>query len=143
MIYIVRARVLELDDRIEGLARSLEALDKDLEFLGRRTRLDEIDGEILGLEAQAADLARRRDRLWVLSRPLSGFAETFSQYIMEVAPGGGSDRPETDPGAEGVLFVVDGTARIVLDGTAHCPMLDRPDALSSTVLDFLATAGPL
>lgn len=26
-------------------------------------------------------------RLWVLSRPLSGFAETFSQYIMEVAPG--------------------------------------------------------
>ncbi len=36
-------------------------------------------------------------RLWVLSRPLSGFAETFSQYIMEVAPGGGSNRPETDP----------------------------------------------
>jgi uncharacterized protein YhaN len=63
-----RARVLELDDRIEGLARSLEALDKDLEFLGRRTRLDEIDGEILGLETQADDLARRRDRLWVLSR---------------------------------------------------------------------------
>lgn len=27
-------------------------------------------------------------RLWVLARPLSGFAETFSQYIMEVAPGG-------------------------------------------------------
>ena len=41
-------------------------------------------------------------RLWVLSRPLSGFAETFSQYIMEVAPGGGSDRPEPDQGAEGV-----------------------------------------
>ena len=38
-------------------------------------------------------------RLWVLARPLSGFAETFSQYIMEVAPGGGSDRPEADPGA--------------------------------------------
>src|ERR671926_324669 len=47
-------------------------------------------------------------RLWVLSRPLSGFAETFSQYIVEVAPGGGSDRPETDPRAEAVLFVVDG-----------------------------------
>ena len=39
-------------------------------------------------------------RLWVLARPLSGFAETFSQYIVEVGPGGGSDRPETDPGAE-------------------------------------------
>ena len=33
-------------------------------------------------------------RLWVIARPLSGFAETFSQYIVEVAPGGGSDRPE-------------------------------------------------
>ncbi|HFC05611.1 MAG TPA: (S)-ureidoglycine aminohydrolase, partial [Rhizobiales bacterium] len=26
-------------------------------------------------------------RLWVLARPLSGFAETFSQYIVEVGPG--------------------------------------------------------
>lgn len=58
-------------------------------------------------------------RLWVLSRPLSGFAETFSQYIMEVAPGGGSDRPETDPGAEGVLFVVEGTAEITISGDRH------------------------
>ena len=55
-------------------------------------------------------------RLWVLSRPLSGFAETFSQYIMEVAPQGGSERPETDPQAEGVLFVVEGTARITISG---------------------------
>ena len=43
-------------------------------------------------------------RLWVLSRPLSGFAETFSQYIMEVQPGGGSDTPETDPEAQGVVM---------------------------------------
>ena len=47
-------------------------------------------------------------RLWVIARPLSGFAETFSQYIVEVQPGGGSDRPETDPAAEAVLFVVEG-----------------------------------
>ena len=58
-------------------------------------------------------------RLWVLSRPLSGFAETFSQYIMEVSPGGGSDRPETDPSAEGVLFVVEGNGRIVIAGQPH------------------------
>ena len=38
-------------------------------------------------------------RLWVLARPLSGFAETFSQYIMEIAPGGGSDAPEPESGA--------------------------------------------
>jgi (S)-ureidoglycine aminohydrolase len=43
-------------------------------------------------------------RLWVIARPLSGFAETFSQYIVEVSPGGGSERPETDPTAEAVLF---------------------------------------
>ena len=28
--------------------------------------------------------------MWVLARPLSGFAETFSWYVVEVAPGGGS-----------------------------------------------------
>ena len=55
-------------------------------------------------------------RLWVISRPLSGFAETFSQYIMEVQPGGGSDRPETDPEAEAVLFVVEGSATLTVNG---------------------------
>ena len=50
-----------------------------------------------------------RDTLaWVIARPLSGFAETFSQYVVEVKPGGGSDRPEPNPEAEGVLFVVSG-----------------------------------
>lgn len=58
-------------------------------------------------------------RLWVLSRPLSGFAETFSQYIMEVAPGGGSDRPETEAGAEGVLFVVEGGVALTIEGKRH------------------------
>ncbi|TQL70549.1 (S)-ureidoglycine aminohydrolase [Nocardioides albertanoniae] len=58
-------------------------------------------------------------RLWVIARPLSGFAETFSQYIVEVSPGGGSDRPELDPGAEGVLFVVDGRLDLSLEGTSH------------------------
>ena len=33
-----------------------------------------------------------KTRVWILSRPLSGFAETFSQYIMEVEPGGGSEQ---------------------------------------------------
>src|ERR1700761_3105455 len=54
-------------------------------------------------------------RAWVIARPLSGFAETFSQYIMEVFPGGGSSRPEADPGAEGVLFVVAGHATLTVD----------------------------
>ncbi|WP_417770428.1 bifunctional allantoicase/(S)-ureidoglycine aminohydrolase [Stappia sp.] len=60
-----------------------------------------------------------KSRFWVLSRPLSGFAETFSQYIAEVQPGGGSSRPETDPRAEAVLFVVAGRMRLSLAGAAH------------------------
>ena len=58
-------------------------------------------------------------RLWVIARPLSGFAETFSQYIMEVAPGGGSDQPETDDRAQAVLFVVEGNATLTVNGTTH------------------------
>ena len=58
-------------------------------------------------------------RLWVISKPLTGFAETFSQYIVEVSPGGGSDRPETEPGVEAVLFVTSGELTLTLDGTEH------------------------
>ncbi len=60
-----------------------------------------------------------KTRLWVLARPLSGFAETFSQYIVEVAPGGGSERPEDEPGAEAVLFVVQGQVTLTIEATAH------------------------
>jgi (S)-ureidoglycine aminohydrolase len=58
-------------------------------------------------------------RGWVLARPLSGFAETFSQYIVEVGPGGGSDRPDDDQRAEAVLFVVDGTPTLTVEGRDH------------------------
>ncbi|OPY94599.1 (S)-ureidoglycine aminohydrolase, partial [Bradyrhizobium sacchari] len=52
-------------------------------------------------------------RVWVLARPLSGFAETFSHYLMDIAPGGGSDMPEPDDDAEGALFVAGG--KLVLE----------------------------
>ncbi|MFA5539604.1 MAG: bifunctional allantoicase/(S)-ureidoglycine aminohydrolase, partial [Gemmobacter sp.] len=60
-----------------------------------------------------------RTRLWIIARPMSGFSETFAHYLMEVAPGGGSETPEPDPQAQGVLFVTHGQARLTLDGTAH------------------------
>ncbi|MCT7377748.1 bifunctional allantoicase/(S)-ureidoglycine aminohydrolase [Chelativorans salis] len=60
-----------------------------------------------------------RTRCWVIARPLTGFAETFAQYIMEVEPGGGSERPEPDAQAEAVLFVVEGELTVHLDGTLH------------------------
>ena len=58
-------------------------------------------------------------RLWVLARPLTGFAETFSQYVVEVSPGGGSDDPEPDAHAEAVLFVVDGALTLKADGESY------------------------
>lgn len=61
----------------------------------------------------------KNTRLWLIARPMSGFAETFSQYVMEVGPGGGSDLPEPDPVAQGVIFLTDGEVRLSLDGTWH------------------------
>ena len=58
-------------------------------------------------------------RVWVIARPMSGFAETFSQYIMEVQPGGGSNLPELDREAQGVLFVVKGNATLHVNGQVH------------------------
>ena len=60
-----------------------------------------------------------KTRAWILARPLSGFAETFSQYVMEVGPGGGSDTPEPEAGAEAVLFLMEGELTVTLGGEAH------------------------
>lgn len=60
-----------------------------------------------------------KTRLWVLARPLTGFAETFSQYIVEVSPGGGSQKPESDAGAEAVLFILEGEISVTLAGQKH------------------------
>jgi (S)-ureidoglycine aminohydrolase len=58
-------------------------------------------------------------RAWILARPLSGFAETFAQYAVEVAPGGGSLQPEPDAEAEAALLVAGGEMTLTLEGTAH------------------------
>jgi len=61
----------------------------------------------------------RDTRLWVLARPMTGFSETFSHYIMDVAAGGGSNQPDDDANAEAVLFVVAGEGHLTLDGQSH------------------------
>ncbi|SUB01465.1 Uncharacterized conserved protein, contains double-stranded beta-helix domain [Pannonibacter phragmitetus] len=58
-------------------------------------------------------------RCWIIARPMSGFSETFSQYVMELQPGGGSSAPEPDAQAQGVLFVTEGTLSLTVDGTTH------------------------
>ncbi|WP_151717858.1 bifunctional allantoicase/(S)-ureidoglycine aminohydrolase [Gemmobacter serpentinus] len=60
-----------------------------------------------------------RTRLWLIARPMSGFSETFSQYVMEVAPGGGSEAPEPESGAEGVIFMTEGEVWLSIDGQEH------------------------
>lgn len=60
-----------------------------------------------------------KTRFWIIARPMSGFSETFSQYIGEVSPGGGSNQPEPDKGAEAVLFVVEGGLHLTIDGNKH------------------------
>lgn len=58
-------------------------------------------------------------RLWIVARPMTGFSETFSQYVMEVAPGGGSDAPENDDAVQSVLFFTKGAATLTVDGKTH------------------------
>jgi (S)-ureidoglycine aminohydrolase len=58
-------------------------------------------------------------RMWVLARPMSGFAETFSQYAVELSPAGGSDTPEVDEDAQSVIFVASGQITLNIDGARH------------------------
>ena len=58
-------------------------------------------------------------RAWILARPLSGFAETFAQYAIELAPEGGSNDPEPDIDAQAILFVAQGTAHLTLGADLH------------------------
>ena len=63
-------------------------------------------------------------RAWILARPLSGFAETFAQYAVEVAPGD----------AEAFAAAVPSAARI---GTVTDTQNDRADvAVGSVRLSF-------
>ncbi len=58
-------------------------------------------------------------RAWILARPMTGFAETFAQYAVELQPGGGSLTPESDPQAQAALFVAKGTLRLTIGAETH------------------------
>ena len=61
----------------------------------------------------------RGTRAWVLSRPVAGFATTFSQAIVEIEPGGGSDSPEPGAHVQCVVFVMSGELRLTRGGAVH------------------------
>jgi (S)-ureidoglycine aminohydrolase len=58
-------------------------------------------------------------RSWILARPIAGFSTTFSQLIVEIGPGGGAERPEREPGVQGVVFVTAGRLTLTLAGRLH------------------------
>ncbi len=58
-------------------------------------------------------------RAWILARPMTGFAETFAQYAVELRPGGGTDAPEPDRRAQAALFVAKGTLRLSIGAENH------------------------
>ena len=60
-----------------------------------------------------------KTRAWIIARPMTGFAETFAQYAVEVAPGGGSNTPEPDTGAQAGIFIAKGVALLCIDGRRH------------------------
>lgn len=57
--------------------------------------------------------------LWILARPIPGFCTTFSHYLVEVQPGGGSKKPDTQHGVEATLFVMAGELTLCVNGNNH------------------------
>jgi len=57
--------------------------------------------------------------LWVLASPIGGFCQTFSHYLVEVEPGGGSKTPETEEGVQSALLVTAGNLTLVVNGETH------------------------
>ncbi len=58
-------------------------------------------------------------RAWILARPMTGFAETFAQYAVELAPEGGSSDPEPERDAQAALFMARGTAELRMGAVSH------------------------
>ena len=58
-------------------------------------------------------------RAWILARPLSGFAQSFAQYALELDSEGGSNNPEPDEDAQAILFVAHGEAHLTLGAENH------------------------
>ena len=61
----------------------------------------------------------KANRIWILARPMTGFAETFAHYIVDLGADGGSSRPEPDLEAQGVVFVIDGEATLTIGTQSH------------------------
>jgi (S)-ureidoglycine aminohydrolase len=60
-----------------------------------------------------------KTRTWILNRPVAGGSTTFAQYMVEVAPAGGSSEPEPEAGVESFVFLLSGNLTVTLAGEKH------------------------
>jgi (S)-ureidoglycine aminohydrolase len=60
-----------------------------------------------------------KTRSWVLNRPVAGGSTTFSQAILEVAPGGEASKPEPQAEVAGFLFVMEGELTVTAEDGSH------------------------
>ena len=58
-------------------------------------------------------------RMWIVARPMTGFAETFSQYVVQLEPNGGSENPESNSDVQSVLFLTSGSAELKVNSESH------------------------
>jgi uncharacterized protein YhaN len=63
-----KARIEELDERIEELIAQSKELERDAEHLREQETVDAVDGAIATLAETESDLIRQRDRNWVLAQ---------------------------------------------------------------------------
>lgn len=60
-----------------------------------------------------------KTRSWIINRPVAGGATTFAQLIVEVASGGGAERPEPQAEVEGFVFVTQGALTVAVGDETH------------------------
>jgi len=58
-------------------------------------------------------------RAWILARPLTGFAETFAQYAVDLDAEGGSADPEPERDAQAAIFMAKGEAQLKMGAVTH------------------------
>ena len=90
----------------------------------------------------------RETRAWIIARPLSGFAETFAQYIVEVAPGGGSDPQggggvEVSGGGATSLVRLSSCSRHALRVPSPCSASPPPPHVAAKSIMYSVCSAPL
>jgi uncharacterized protein YhaN len=74
-----RARIEVLDEELERLASSAEALDRDAVHLQDGETADAVDGEIASLQEEEDRLSQERDRAWILGQLLKEADRAFRE----------------------------------------------------------------